>query len=926
MTDKTVIKNSDLLTKCEPERKKSTENLQNELHNGEELQYKELLAQSRLSATNVTELPLADIKNVEKEIADVSTSENLLFFKQQYDQTAHKPREITEIENPLTRHHRNYKVSKRPPTERPPTGFKNGNSGFFGRETSSLRDRISKVDSKLELHVSNSSEMSDKVGRSIPKDTNAEKQHMHPYTVRPTVFTISDQSEMVPEGKSPVDSAIDLDVSAESTSFNDYGDVYMEDLMDGPFDDNAFLDNEVNIPDVHLALELDYLTEFNEDEYWPDEDWLYVRDLDLQLNHMESERDERLRSSPYPRGSLLPTTECEVCFDKTNVRKRLCCDIPICETCMENYVEEKVKNGAVSIQCIGQCESLVHRNEILSLLSVEMKEKYYKFLVDANQDPMVKTCPQCSTIYNMTKEEQRAAKKRAKSLRTNVTCLKCDLVWCFPCHAPEHQGITCKEYLKGDKLLKSWAKIKTRGQDLNAQKCPRCKVFIQRNGGCDHMTCKQCGTSFCYRCGERYIITNDVTRLIGNHHSKFSPLGCKYNLMPNRPCARKLIRGSVLGAKVLGGILLGGLLVAAGVILVGTSFIVFPAYKGFQYHKQRKYRKRIRNFRNIRLQTPELPQLMFTNTQTEGAGSADSSIFGTIFDESDNIDTYDELQERAAEYDPSHEVEVWVHCHHQNIQTDLRQEMLENEDHLENRSNITQTTAKLSKDQDQGDTLYVKTAYVNADHSKSTYKKEIPETHDVSENQKAEESLMNTQIKNDSRNGLSDIKGEASDGSAIKKQQNQSLEKGEDLGDDNSTTQGCFVRIFGKKLPLVWEKDYNDEMMKTLDSKQKDHPDALENGQLQDHSSIMSDTKILPPSVPVDDGGSLDRKKHVSSVKVMRQDIVNRVLQSTQPSQLTVRGSCDNRVFDGNLDEGEVSQIVDPYFGVVSPDNYETTL
>lgn len=30
------------------------------------------------------------------------------------------------------------------------------------------------------------------------------------------------------------------------------------------------------------------------------------------------------------------------------------------------------------------------------------------------------------------------------------------------------------------------------------------QIHIQRTEGCDHMTCTQCSTNFCYRCGERY--------------------------------------------------------------------------------------------------------------------------------------------------------------------------------------------------------------------------------------------------------------------------------------------------------------------------------------------------------------------------------------------------------------------------------------
>jgi hypothetical protein len=34
--------------------------------------------------------------------------------------------------------------------------------------------------------------------------------------------------------------------------------------------------------------------------------------------------------------------------------------------------------------------------------------------------------------------------------------------------------------------------------------CPKCHIKIQKNGGCNHMTCVQCGTEFCWVCGEKW--------------------------------------------------------------------------------------------------------------------------------------------------------------------------------------------------------------------------------------------------------------------------------------------------------------------------------------------------------------------------------------------------------------------------------------
>lgn len=36
------------------------------------------------------------------------------------------------------------------------------------------------------------------------------------------------------------------------------------------------------------------------------------------------------------------------------------------------------------------------------------------------------------------------------------------------------------------------------------KQCPKCKFWVEKNQGCDHMTCK-CKFEFCYKCGGVYM-------------------------------------------------------------------------------------------------------------------------------------------------------------------------------------------------------------------------------------------------------------------------------------------------------------------------------------------------------------------------------------------------------------------------------------
>jgi len=113
----------------------------------------------------------------------------------------------------------------------------------------------------------------------------------------------------------------------------------------------------------------------------------------------------------------------------------------------------------------------MHRDEILARLSSADKARYAQFLIEANCDPLRRTCPRCSHVLMVDNHILASADKYGLM----VTCSECHLDWCFPCHAPWHAHMKCSEFLRGDKLLKAWAREQHYGQ-VNAQKCPKCKV------------------------------------------------------------------------------------------------------------------------------------------------------------------------------------------------------------------------------------------------------------------------------------------------------------------------------------------------------------------------------------------------------------------------------------------------------------------
>ncbi|CAF1250354.1 unnamed protein product [Adineta steineri] len=287
-------------------------------------------------------------------------------------------------------------------------------------------------------------------------------------------------------------------------------------------------------------------------------------------------------------------SECIICCEMKRLQKRSCCDFYACSTCLNMYVEQQIKQGIIRMQCPNQqCHMYMHRDEIHKrCISPEVRLKFTRYLVDNNRSINIKTCPRCSNIHEIDLELCRSMRRAP----TKVQCVECNLIWCFQCHSPWHDGIQCKEFRRGDRMLKKWAREVHYGQH-NAQQCPSCKVYIQRTKGCDHIVCVRCKTEFCYKCGDRF---RDI-KFIGDHYSELSVLGCKYRFYPDNPLKRRLIRGSILGGKILAAPILLCLAVVAGAVCAGIGL---PAYCCFMLVRQIKTRRR--RCRHAKLKEPVL--------------------------------------------------------------------------------------------------------------------------------------------------------------------------------------------------------------------------------------------------------------------------------------------------------------------------------
>lgn len=100
--------------------------------------------------------------------------------------------------------------------------------------------------------------------------------------------------------------------------------------------------------------------------------------------------------------------------------------------------------------------------------------------------------PDCSSIFAALSKSTEL-----KGTRNVRNCPQCLVATCRYCYNVAHPTMTCEEHnMTDDDKLDAWKNVH------NVKQCPKCKVNIEKNDGCNHMTCSACDTHFCWTCGE----------------------------------------------------------------------------------------------------------------------------------------------------------------------------------------------------------------------------------------------------------------------------------------------------------------------------------------------------------------------------------------------------------------------------------------
>ena len=162
-----------------------------------------------------------------------------------------------------------------------------------------------------------------------------------------------------------------------------------------------------------------------------------------------------------------------------------------CNDCYYNYFKEKINNNEVeNIQCPNKdCNETLYNDFIEQKLEndIPLLEKYIKFRERKQlmRNPNIQLCPypDCESY----------AKKECNN---NVKCIQNGHKFCFNCLKDWHGNEPCK--IDMDKSFVNWRDSK------KVKRYPKCKYFIEKNEGCNHITCFNCKYEWCWLCKQKY--------------------------------------------------------------------------------------------------------------------------------------------------------------------------------------------------------------------------------------------------------------------------------------------------------------------------------------------------------------------------------------------------------------------------------------
>ncbi|PBK99567.1 hypothetical protein ARMGADRAFT_1008100 [Armillaria gallica] len=241
--------------------------------------------------------------------------------------------------------------------------------------------------------------------------------------------------------------------------------------------------------------------------------------LEYALN-LQREYEEEDRQLEQERDSLSATAQalfdCAICLDTfpmDSAARVVECNHVTCRNCLRQHLLTTLHDHRFPVFCPTCTDG--DKKSILSetlVLDIGIPEKEYRIFEELQMSAfsILLHCQQCKKSAFVDRTEYQEAGIIACPLP------RCNHTWCKSCQqtvdvaGPQH---SCDGSSELDHLMKQ------RGWKY----CPGCKTPVQKESGCNHMTCMSpgCNTHFCYICGGKIVqsaLRGDIQAAVSDHY------------------------------------------------------------------------------------------------------------------------------------------------------------------------------------------------------------------------------------------------------------------------------------------------------------------------------------------------------------------------------------------------------------------------